>query len=76
MTTIELREDAIQRIRELPAKKLKVAAAFLEFLDERAEDAETAELLKVPGLLQDVRRSKGLISKGKAVNWRSVRKDV
>ena len=76
MTTTELREDAIHRIKELPASKLKVAAEFLAFLEERAGDAATSELLKVPGLLQDVRKAKTPIAAGKGVNWRTVRKDV
>lgn len=76
MTTTELRDDAIHRIKELPASKLKVAAAFIAFLDEPAGDAATSELLKVPGLLKDIRNAKTLIAKGKGVNWRSARKDV
>lgn len=76
MTTTELREEAIHRIRELPASKLKVAADFLAYLEERAGDGATAELLKVPGLAQDVRKAKKQIRAGKGVNWRSVRKDV
>ena len=76
MTTAELRENAIQRIKELPANKLKVAAEFLAFLEERAGDTATSELLKVPDLVQDVRKAKTLIAKGKGVNWRTVRKDV
>jgi len=76
MTTTELREEAIHRIQQLPANKLKVAAEFLAFLEERAGDTATSELLKVPGLVQDVRKAKRLIARGKGVNWRTVRKDV
>ncbi len=48
----------------------------LAFLEERAGDAATSELLKAPGLVQDVRKAKRLIAAGKGVNWRTVRKDV
>jgi hypothetical protein len=76
MTTSELREDAIQRIKELPAGKLKVAAEFLVFLDERAGDDATRELLAVPELVRDVRKAKSLVESGEGVNWRTVRNDV
>jgi hypothetical protein len=71
-----LREDAIQRINQLSANKLKVAVEFLAFLEERSGNTATTELLKVSGLVQDVRGARNQIKAGKGTNWRNIRDDV
>ena len=76
MTTTEIREDAIQRINQLPASKLKVAVEFLAFLEERGDDSATKELMRIPGLARDVRSARKQIETGKGTNWRDVRNDV
>jgi enoyl-CoA hydratase/carnithine racemase len=54
MTTEQLREVAKETLEGLPPEQLKVAAEFLRYLDERASDEATEELLKIPGLLEDL----------------------
>jgi hypothetical protein len=76
MTTAQLRTKAKQRLDHLPAGQVKVAAEFLAFLDDRASDEATAELLRIPGLLESVRRAEKEIAAGKGVEWRKVRDDV
>ena len=54
MTTAQLREHAKQRLDCLPPDKIRVAAEFLDYLETAASRDATAELLKIPGLLQDI----------------------
>ena len=76
MTTAQLREQAKQRLDCLPPDKIRVAAEFLDYLDTAASRDATAELLKIPGLLQDVKAAPGRLKSGRFVDWRKVRKDV
>jgi hypothetical protein len=76
MTTTELRQLAKETLDSLPPEQLKVAAEFLRYLDERASDEATEELLKIPGLLEDLEEAERDIAEGRTVNWREVRKDV
>lgn len=76
MTTAELRQVAKQTLDTLPPEQLKVAAEFLRYLDERASDEATAELLRIPGLLEDLAESERDTAEGRTVNWRAVRDDV
>jgi hypothetical protein len=76
MTTSELRQLAKQTVDALPPEQLKVAAEFLRYLDERASDEATEELLRIPGLLEDLEEAERDIAEGRTVTWREVRKDV
>jgi hypothetical protein len=76
MTTAELRQLAKDTLDGLPPDQLKVAAEFLRYLDERASDEATEELLKIPGLLEDLAEAERDIAEGKTVNWRELRRDV
>jgi hypothetical protein len=76
MTTAELRENAKNRLDSLPPDKVKVAAEFLEYLETAASRDATEELLKIPGILEDVKEAAEQIKKGGGKNWRKVRKDV
>jgi len=76
MTTAQLRKQAKERLDSLPADKVRVAAEFLDYLDTAASRDATAELLKMPGLLQDVQDAAGHVKKGQFKDWRKVRKDV
>jgi hypothetical protein len=76
MTTLQVRRAAQRRLKNLPTDKLKVAAEFLIFLETSASDRATAELLRIPGLMDDVRKAHREIAAGKGVEWRKVRRDV
>jgi hypothetical protein len=54
MTATELRQLAKETVDGLPPEQLKVAVEFLRYLDERASVEATEELLKIPGLLEDI----------------------
>jgi hypothetical protein len=74
MTTAQLRERAKERLDSLPSAKVRVASEFLDYLETAASRDATAELLKVPGLLQDVKNASKLIKNGQTKEWRKVRK--
>jgi PHD/YefM family antitoxin component YafN of YafNO toxin-antitoxin module len=76
MTTAELRQTAKQTIENLPPEQLKVAAEFLRYLDERASSEATEELLRIPGILEDIAEAERDIAEGRTTNWRDVRDDV
>ena len=76
MTAIQMRKIAEHRLRTLPPAKLKVAAEFLAFLEIGVSDEATAELLRVPGILGDIRKAKKEMVAGKGTEWRKVRRDV
>jgi hypothetical protein len=76
MTTTELRQLAKQTLENLPPQQLKVAAEFLRYLDERASLEATEELLKIPGLLEDLEEAERDFAEGRSVNWRDLRRDV
>lgn len=76
MTTAELLELAKETLEQLPKKQLEVAAEFLKYLDQSASDEATEELLKIPGLLEDVKEAEREFAEGKGISWREVRKDV
>ena len=76
MTPAEQRKAARETLDGLPPDKVKVAVEFLRYLEERASEEATEELLKIPGLLQDVRKAEKEIAAGKGIEWRKVRQDV
>jgi predicted Zn-dependent protease with MMP-like domain len=76
MTTAQMLELAKETLEQLPPEQLKVAAEFLTYLDERASNEATEELLKIPGLLEDVDEAKREFDKGGGTSWREVRQDV
>jgi hypothetical protein len=76
MTTAELLAFAKQTLDQLPPEQLKVAAEFLRYLDQHASEEATAELLKIPGLLEDIKEAEKEFAEGKGIPWREVRQDV
>ena len=76
MTTAQLRKQAKERLDALPPDKIRVAAEFLNYLDTAASQDATAELLKIPGLLDEAKEAANDIKKGRFTSWRKVRKDV
>ena len=76
MTTAQLRKLAKEQLDCLPPDKVRVAAEFLTYLETAASRDATAEVLKIPGLLQDVKEAAGHVKHGRLKDWRKVRKDV
>ncbi len=76
MTIAELRNQAKQRLDNLPPDKVRVAAEFLDYLETAASRDATAELLRIPALLLDVQEAAGHTKRGRFKEWRKVRKDL
>ncbi len=76
MTIAELRKHAKERLDSLPPDKVRVAAEFLDYLETAASRAATAELLAIPGLLEDVEEAPKHVKGGRFKDWRKVRDDV
>jgi hypothetical protein len=76
MTTTQLRKYAKEQLDSLPPAKIRVAAEFLNYLETAASRDATSELLKIPGLIRDVKEAAGHIKRGRVKDWRKVRKDV
>jgi hypothetical protein len=74
MTTKQLREVAKETLEGLPPEQLKVAAEFLRFLDERASDEATEELLKIPGLLEDLEEAERDFAEGRSTPVEKLRR--
>ena len=74
MSNRELKRIANLRLKSLSPERLKVAIDFLAYLEERESNEATEELLRIPGLEEELKEGK--TSKAKMVNWRRVRKDV
>ena len=75
-TTHDLRRVTKERIESLSAEQLKVAAEFLHYLQQRASEEATAELLKTPSLLKELKQAQSDRKGRKGKNWRGIRKDV
>ena len=76
MTVAQLRERAKDRLNSLPPDKVRVAVEFLDYLDTAASQDATAELLKMPGVLQDAADASKHIAAGDFKDWREARTDV
>lgn len=76
MTIAEQRKAAREALDGLPPDKLKVAVEFLRYLEGRASEEATEELLKIPGLLDDIQEAEKEIATGKGTAWRKVRRDA
>ena len=53
MSTARMRTQIKAAVDALPAGRLRVAADFLSYLQERGENAATRELLAIPGFAED-----------------------
>lgn len=74
MTTKQLRQAAKENLESLPPDQLKVAAEFLRYLQDSASEEATEELLKIPGLLEDLEEAERDIVEGKATPVQQLRR--
>jgi hypothetical protein len=62
MSRVELLDQAKHRLEALSLQRLQVAADFLAYLAERESNKATAELLAIPGFLDDLRQAEEAIA--------------
>jgi hypothetical protein len=72
---IELQQQLNKSLQQLSPDRLKVLADFAAYLADAESEAATQELLAIPGLLEQFKKSQ-LTPKSDCVNWRTVRSDV
>lgn len=76
MTAAQLRRRISRRMKALSADRLRVADDFLAYLQDRENNAATAELLSIPGFKESFRRGMREAAAGKTVPFAKVRRDV
>ncbi len=76
MSTADLLQEAKSRLDTLSTERLRVAADFLAYLEQRESDEATAELLAIPGLLDDLRRAEQEIAEGRVTPVDELRRKV
>jgi hypothetical protein len=62
---MEILHQAKERLERLSEDRLRVAADFLAYLEERESSEATEELLQIPGFLDDFRRAEGEVRAGR-----------
>ena len=67
MGKTDTRRRAKRRIDHLSDDSVNVADRFLAWLEDTQEEDATEELLRVPGLLDDVRKAEKDIAAGRTV---------
>jgi hypothetical protein len=74
MTSEQLRQLAKESLESLPPEQLKVAAEFLKYLEERASNEATEELLKIPGLMEDLEEAERDFAEGRSTPVEKLRR--
>ncbi len=67
MTKAELLRRAKQRLDGLSERHLAAAEDFLAYLQEREEAEATEELLRMPGIMDELRKAEEDIAAGRTV---------
>ncbi len=76
MSPTRLLDKAKQRLETLSPERLRVADDFLSYLADRESEQATAELLAIPGFLEDLRRAEAAISSGKLTPVEELRRKL
>jgi len=73
---LKFAENCAKSFQTSKKNLLKMEAVLKHAEENGASNEATAELLRIPGILDDVRKAHREIAAGKGVNWRKVRRDV
>ena len=65
MSPLEILHQAKERLERLSEDRLRVAADFLAYLEDRESNEATEELLQIPGFLDDFRRAEEEVRAGR-----------
>ena len=74
MDATEVRRQAKRRIDELSPERLQVADDFLAYLEERESCEATEELMKIPGLLDELAEAEKQIAAGRTAPVEQLRR--
>lgn len=64
MSPTELLQQARRRLSSLTPERLRVAEDFLAYLEARESDEATAELLSIPGFLDQLKKAEEEVEGG------------
>jgi hypothetical protein len=67
MDTKELKRRAKRRIDSLSPERAQTADDFLAYLEDREDNDATAELMRIPGLLDELRKAEQEVTRGETV---------
>ena len=67
MGKTDTRRRAKRRIDALPDERIDVADDFLAYLEERESNEATEELVRIPGLLEQLKEAEKDIAEGRTV---------
>ena len=75
MTKTQLLRRAKRRLDGLSERHLATAEDFLAYLEEREENEATEELLRIPGLVDEVKAAREEVARGdvtplKDIQWK------
>ena len=74
MTKNEVLGRARSRLEGLSKERLQVADDFLAYLEEREDNEATEELLRIPGLVERLRKAERQIAQGRTVPVEKLRR--
>ena len=63
-------------LRVAAPERLRVAADFLAYLDERESNDATEELLSIPNFIEDYQEALQEVERGDVVSFKSIRRHV
>lgn len=72
MSAADIRRRIKNRIDAISPERLPLAEDFLAYLQERESNEATAELLQIPGFLEDMKQAESDVAHGRTTAWRKV----
>ena len=76
MPKINLKQQAIHLIEQLPTQKLKVVVDYLTYLQDKEAWEATHELTSNPEIVESLKKSEDDIKADRLTSWNDVRRDV
>jgi hypothetical protein len=74
MTTIEIRQNIEQNLKQLSPEKLNLAAKIVAYLADIESQEATEELLDIPGFIEAFEKGKEDIAAGRLTSWQDLKR--
>lgn len=76
MPKINLKQQAIHLIEQLPTQKLKIIVDYLTYLQDKEAWEATHELTSSPEIVESLKKVEADIKADRLKSWNDVRRDV
>lgn len=76
MPKINLKQQAIHLIEQLPTQQLEVIVDYLTYLQDKEAWEATHELTSNPEIVESLKKAEADIKADRLKNWNDVRRDV